>query len=57
MQDAFTTKVNTTKDLEQINTNLVINPLTVNTPITDHTTITTAAAIGYIYFDDGVTLV
>lgn len=54
-QDAVTTNVNTTNDLYQVLTDLIINPNLVNSEMNTHTSfMKSAAALGYIYFDDGV---
>lgn len=48
--------MNTTNDLKLVSTDLWINPTATNQQITDSFATYTAAAFGYIYFDDGVSL-
>jgi hypothetical protein len=55
-QAAIANNVNTTKDLEQLNTDIVILPLASNTALTTNYASISAQAVGYLYFDDGVTL-
>ena len=55
-QDAFTTKVNTTNDLKLVYTDFTAIPNTANSALSTSYSSLDAAAVGYIYFDDGKTL-
>jgi alpha-glucosidase (family GH31 glycosyl hydrolase) len=55
-QNGTLNHVFTTKDLTKLSTDLIMYPATANSQMVLNGTEVTAAAIGYIFYDDGVTL-